>query len=252
MTESFPRPTGVATYTQTHGGDLKVGDTVKRYAIGALDFWKVVEVYFPGDTAPATRVRLEHRPRPGEQTKAPLDLKLPFGDREWSVVRYIPLPDYQPIIEGDGPLRVVMNGQTRMIPSRIIATGSPADPTAPFEKIFDRPTFESASRLEGATVAPPLMAYPRTAGEFAARWNSWSQDYRNTWMDRYNERVDEQIRQQEESALKAPGEFQIDDTGIGKVIWDASRVDEGSISATGATIIARALLAKFDIYPKGS
>ena len=34
---------------------------------------------------------------------------------------------------------------------------------------------------------------------------------------------------------------------IGKVIWETSRADEGSISATGANIVADAILAKFTV-----
>ena len=34
---------------------------------------------------------------------------------------------------------------------------------------------------------------------------------------------------------------------LGEVIWEASRHDESTISFTGANIVARAILAKFDV-----
>jgi len=35
----------------------------------------------------------------------------------------------------------------------------------------------------------------------------------------------------------------LDNTGLGALIWETSRVDEGTISATGASIIAKAILS---------
>jgi len=37
--------------------------------------------------------------------------------------------------------------------------------------------------LEGATDEGAPFAYPRTAGEFAARWNKWSPERRQEWLD---------------------------------------------------------------------
>jgi hypothetical protein len=38
--------------------------------------------------------------------------------------------------------------------------------------------------LVGATDPPVEGAYPATAGEFAARWNSWTPERRQAWLDR--------------------------------------------------------------------
>jgi len=37
-------------------------------------------------------------------------------------------------------------------------------------------------------------------------------------------------------------EFKFEDSGLGSLIWEASRNDEGTISATGASIVATAIL----------
>ena len=37
---------------------------------------------------------------------------------------------------------------------------------------------------------------------------------------------------------------------VGRVVWETSRVDEGTISATGANIVADAILAAFHVTPK--
>lgn len=35
----------------------------------------------------------------------------------------------------------------------------------------------------------------------------------------------------------------LDNTGLGALIWETSRADEGTISATGASIVAKAILS---------
>jgi hypothetical protein len=37
--------------------------------------------------------------------------------------------------------------------------------------------------LEGATDVGAMGSYPRTPGEFAARWNAWTPEKRQTWLD---------------------------------------------------------------------
>jgi len=39
------------------------------------------------------------------------------------------------------------------------------------------------SDLAGATTPADENAYPSTAGEFAARWNSWPEARRQEWLD---------------------------------------------------------------------
>lgn len=39
-----------------------------------------------------------------------------------------------------------------------------------------------SDQLDGATDAGHPGAYPRTPGEFAARWNEWSEEHRAEWL----------------------------------------------------------------------
>jgi len=38
------------------------------------------------------------------------------------------------------------------------------------------------SDLDGATELGERLAYPNTPGEFAARWNSWTEERRISWL----------------------------------------------------------------------
>jgi hypothetical protein len=51
-------------------------------------------------------------------------------------------------------------------------------------------------------------------------------------------------------AEAAAGPTEAEIAAVGEIIWRTSREDEGTISVTGANIVAKALLAAFTITPK--
>lgn len=112
------------------------------------------------------------------------------------------------------------------------------------------------TELDGATSPGERYAESANAGEFAARWNAGTEEQREKVLQgikgltREGARCFEQDHVHEIESMRAAlaaraTADQSAEEQLGKLIWETSRADEGTISVTGAKIIARSILAKF-------